>query len=65
MIIFESLMTTFEASAISSDNWSSSKNWLELKTKLPLPNLTKLSLSKSMICTVERGTNKEKRIIIV
>ena len=54
MIIFDPLLTTFEESI---NFWGSSKNWLEPKTKPPLPNLTKLSLSKSMKHFVEEFQN--------
>ena len=53
MIIFESILTTFEASVIFSGRWCSSKNWLELKTWPPKASLTNLSLSKSFIRTVD------------
>ncbi len=33
MIIFESLLTTFEAIFIVWGSWAICKNWLELKTK--------------------------------
>ena len=33
IIIFKSLLTTFEASIIFLGNWGSSKNWLKPKTK--------------------------------
>ena len=33
MIIFESIMTTFELSVIFWGNWGSLKNWLEPNTK--------------------------------
>ncbi len=36
MIIFESTLTTFEASFIFWGSWGSIKNWLELKIKPPL-----------------------------
>jgi len=44
MIIFESILTTFEASVIFRGSWGSIKNWLEPKTKPPFailacPNL--------------------------
>ena len=42
MITFESLLTTFEASNIFWGSWGSSKIWLEPKTELSLPSLTKL-----------------------
>ena len=48
MIIFESLLTTFEVSVIFWCSWSSGENWLESKTKPPKLSLTKLSLSKSV-----------------
>ena len=35
MIISESLLTTFELSAILGGSWGSSENWLEPKTKPP------------------------------
>ena len=35
MIIFKSLVTTFEMSSNILGSWGSSKNWLEPKTKPP------------------------------
>ena len=40
MIIFESILTTFEASVIFQGSWGSSKNWLEPETVPPKENLT-------------------------
>ena len=54
MIIFESYLTTFEASIIFWGRRGSSKNWLEPHTKTPWPSLTKPSLSKSSVGTNER-----------
>jgi len=51
MTIFESFLTTFEASIVFWGSWGSSENWLEPKTLPPLQILTKLSLSKSLIRT--------------
>ena len=42
MIIFESHLTTFEASVIYWGSWGSTENGLEPKIKLPKPSLTKL-----------------------
>ena len=35
MIIFESILTTFEASFVFSGSWGSIENWLEPKTWPP------------------------------
>jgi hypothetical protein len=35
MIIFESILITFESSVVLKGSWGSSVNWLELKTKPP------------------------------
>ncbi len=43
MIIFESNLTTFEASFIFWGSWGSIKNWLELKIKPPLADLALLN----------------------
>jgi hypothetical protein len=43
MIIFESTFTTFEASLIFLDSWSSIKNWLEVKIEPPLADLALLN----------------------
>ena len=51
MFIFESILTTFEASVIFSGSQGSSGNWLEPKTKPPFEFQTKLSVSKSVIRT--------------
>ena len=45
---------TLEASGIFWASWGSRKNWLEPQTKALLQILTKLSLSKSMIRTIEK-----------
>ena len=45
MIIFESILTPFEASVIFGGSWGSSGIWREPKTKPPFQILTKLSLS--------------------
>ena len=55
MIIFESILTIFEASIIFVGSWGNIGNWLEPKNKPPLRILTKLILSKSVIRTVELG----------
>ena len=55
MIILESILTTYEVSVIFWGLWGSSGNWLEPKTKPPLQILTKLSMLKSVICTVAAG----------
>jgi hypothetical protein len=41
MIIFESTLTTFEASFIFRGSWGSIKNWLELKIEPPLADFAK------------------------
>jgi hypothetical protein len=43
MIIFESTLTTFEASFIFWGSWGSIKNWLELKIEPPLADLALLN----------------------
>ncbi len=43
MIIFESILTTFEASFIFWGSWGSIKNWLKLKIEPPLSNLALLN----------------------
>ncbi len=43
MIIFESTLSTFEASFIFWGSWGSIKNWLELKIKPPLADLALLN----------------------
>ncbi len=43
MIIFESILTTFEASFIFWASWGSIENWLELKIEPPLANLALLN----------------------
>jgi hypothetical protein len=43
MIIFESTLTTFEASFIFCGSWGSIKNWLELKIKPSLADLALLN----------------------
>ncbi len=43
MIIFESTLTTIEASFIFWGSWGSIKNWLELKIKPPLADLALLN----------------------
>jgi hypothetical protein len=43
MIIYESPLTTFEASFIFLASWGSIKNWLELKIKPPLADLALLN----------------------
>ncbi len=43
MIIFESSLTTFEASFIFWGSWGSIKNWLELKIEPPLADLALLN----------------------
>ena len=50
MIIFKSILTTFEASTIFWGSWGSSGNQLK-PTNYKI--VTKLSFSKSLICTVE------------
>ena len=55
IIIFNSILTTFEASAIIWGSWGSCWNMLEPKTKPWLRILTKLRLSKSVMCTVAKG----------
>jgi len=39
MIIFGSILTTFEFSIICGGSWGSIENWLEPKTKPPSGNL--------------------------
>jgi len=39
MIIFESILTTFESSIIFGGSWGSIENWLKPETKLLLGNL--------------------------
>jgi len=39
MIIFGSILTTFESSSILGGSWGSIENWPEPKTKLPSGNL--------------------------
>jgi len=39
MIIFGSILTTFELSIIYGGSWDSIENWLEPKTEPPLGNL--------------------------
>jgi len=58
MIIFELLLTIFEANFIFRGSWGSTENWLEPKTKPPSENLIKLSLSKSTLRTVKRFSDK-------
>jgi len=36
MIIFESILTTFELSSIFEGSWGIIENWLKLKTEQPL-----------------------------
>jgi hypothetical protein len=43
MIIFESILTTFEVSFIFWTSWGSIENWLELKIEPPLANLALLN----------------------
>ncbi len=43
MIIFESTLTTFEASFIFWGSWGIIKNWLELKIEPPLADLALLN----------------------
>jgi hypothetical protein len=43
MTIFESTLTTFEASFIFWGSWGSIKNWLELKIEPPLADLALLN----------------------
>ncbi len=43
MIIFESTLTTFEASLLFWGSWGSIKNWLELKIEPPLADLASLN----------------------
>ncbi len=43
MIIFGSILTTFEASFIFWGSWGSIKNWLELKIEPPLADLALLN----------------------
>jgi hypothetical protein len=43
MIIFESTLTTFEASFIFCGSWGSLKNFLELKIEPPLADLALLN----------------------
>jgi hypothetical protein len=49
MIIFESTLTTFEASFIFGGSWRSIKNWLELKIE---PHIGRFSFAKSLKHTV-------------
>jgi len=39
MIIFGSILTTFELSIIFGGSWGSIENWLKLKTEPPSGNL--------------------------
>jgi len=39
MIIFVSILTTFESSSIFEGSWGRIENWLEPNTKPPLGNL--------------------------
>jgi len=48
MIIFGSILTTFELSSIFGGSWGSIKNWLELKIKPPLGNLVCLNLRNAL-----------------
>ncbi len=43
MIIFDSTLTTFEASFIFWGSWGSIKNWLKLKIEPPLADLALLN----------------------
>jgi hypothetical protein len=43
MIIFESTLTTFEASFIFRGSWGSIKNWLEHKIQPPLADTALLN----------------------
>jgi hypothetical protein len=43
MIIFESILTTFEVSFIFGGSWGSIKNFLELKIEPPLADLALLN----------------------
>ncbi len=43
MIIFKSILTTFEASFIFWASWGSIENWLEFKIEPPLANLALLN----------------------
>jgi hypothetical protein len=43
MIIFESTVTTFEASFIFRSSWGSIKNWLKLKTEPSLADIALLN----------------------
>jgi hypothetical protein len=43
MIIFESTLTTFEASFIFCGSWGSIENWLELKIEPPLADVALLN----------------------
>ncbi len=43
MIIFESILTTFEASFIFRGSWGICKNWPELKIEPPSTNLACLN----------------------
>ncbi len=49
MIIFESILTTFEASFIFWASWGSIENWLKLKIK---PTIGEFSFAKSLKHTV-------------
>ena len=49
MIVFESILTTFEASFVFWGSWGSSKNRHEPKT---LTSIDNFSLLKSVICTL-------------
>ncbi len=52
MIIFDTLLNTFEVYIIFEGAGGCIKNWLQSKTKPPLQSLTKLSFSKSVVRTV-------------
>jgi hypothetical protein len=43
MFIFESTLTTFEASFIFLGSWGSIKNWLDFKIEPPLADLALLN----------------------
>jgi hypothetical protein len=44
MIIFGSILTTFESSSIFGGRWGSIENWLEPKTEPTLENLARQNL---------------------
>ncbi len=65
MIIFESILTTFEASFIFWASWGSIENWLELKIEPPLANLASLNPWNTLynnVWTATNTTNKQSQI---